>query len=295
VVEVVTDPNSNPTPAGLGFAKTARARAKIRQHLKTRAHAESEAMGIRMLTLALRAEGIQNLPGDDETSIAIWDKLLRFSGNRTRSDLLVDIGLGKRIASIVAKRVLQLSVEAGLRPDTMLISREHLAGEEASQEVEVTVDGSEGSSVQFGTCCRPVPGDAVIGYLGHGEGLTVHTSDCVTVRKLEKKHSERFIAVDWSDEPTRSFETGIVVTVNNGKGVLAKVAGVLASGEVDITHIDMPDVASKGPIDLSFLIEVRNRQHLDTVLKTLRHSPVVIKALRTKDANAPSYWKVEGN
>jgi guanosine-3',5'-bis(diphosphate) 3'-pyrophosphohydrolase len=295
VVEVFTDPKSKPKPAWLGFAKTARARSKIRQHLKTMAHAESEAMGIRMLTLALRAEGIQNLPGDDETSAAIWDKLLRFSGNRTRSDLLVDIGLGKRIASIVAKRVLQLSVEAGLRPDSMLISREHLAGEEESQEVEVTVDGSEGSSVQFGTCCRPVPGDTVIGYLGHGEGLTVHTTDCVTVRKLEKKHSERFIAVDWSDEPTRSFETGIVVTVNNGKGVLAKVAGVLASGEVDITHIDMPDVASKGPIDLSFLIEVRNLKHLDTVLKTLRHSPVVIKALRTKDANAPSYWKLEGS
>jgi guanosine-3',5'-bis(diphosphate) 3'-pyrophosphohydrolase len=79
-----------------------------------------------------------------------------------------------------------------------------------------------------------------------------------------------------------------VVTVNNGKGVLAKVAGVLSSGEVDITHIDVPDIASKGPIDLRFLIEVRNKKHLDTVLKTLRHSPVVLKALRRKDTNEPN-------
>ena len=91
--------------------------------------------------------------------------------------------------------------------------------------------------------------------------------------------------MEWSDEPARPFETGIVVTVNNGKGVLAKVAGVLASGEVDITHINMPDAASRGPIDLRFLIEVRGRRHLSTVLKTLRHNPVVLRAIRTKDAS----------
>lgn len=295
VIEVVTDAKSQPKSAWLGFAKTARARSKIRQHLKTMAHAESEAMGIRMLTLALRAEGIINLPGDDEASTTIWDKLLRFSGNRSRSELLVDIGLGKRMAGIVAKKIVQLLVETGMRPDTLLITRERFAGEESMRQVGVTVDGSEGSSVLFGSCCRPVPGDEIVGYLGHGEGLTVHTEDCATARKLAKKNSERFITVDWSDEPARPFETGIVVTVNNGKGVLAKVAGVLAAGEVDITHIDMPDVASRGPIDMRFLIEVRNRHHLDTVLKTLRHSPVVLKALRTKDASAPSYWKTSDN
>ena len=90
-------------------------------------------------------------------------------------------------------------------------------------------------------------------------------------------------------------ETGVVVTVNNGKGVLAKVAGVLASGEVDITHIDMPDVASRGPIDLRFLIEVRNRRHLSTVLKTLRHNPVVLRAVRTKDASRSSLAKTENS
>lgn len=289
VVEIVTDHQSKPKPAWLGFAKTARARSKIRQHLKTMAHAESEAMGIRMLTLALRADGIKNLPNDDEVGSAIWEKLLRFSGNRTRSELLTDIGLGKRIASIVAKRVAQLMVDSGTRPDALLITEESFSNNEPINQVGITVDGSEGSSVVFEDCCRPVPGDAILGYLGHGEGLKVHTSDCTVAKKLQRKSSERFIEVDWSSEPARAFEAAIVVTVNNGKGVLAKVAGVLASSEVDITHIDMPDIASRGPIDLRFLIEVRNRKHLDTLLKTLRHSPVVLKAVRRKAANKPSF------
>lgn len=289
VVEIVTDHKSKPKPAWLGFAKTARARSKIRQHLKTMAHAESEAMGIRMLTLALRADGIRNLPNDDEVGSAIWEKLLRFSGNRTRSELLTDIGLGKRIASIVAKRVAQLMVDSGTRPDALLITEESFSNNEPINQVGITVDGSEGSSVVFEDCCRPVPGDAILGYLGHGEGLKVHTSDCTVAKKLQRKSSERFIEVDWSSEPARAFEAAIVVTVNNGKGVLAKVAGVLASSEVDITHIDMPDIASRGPIDLRFLIEVRNRKHLDTLLKTLRHSPVVLKAVRRKAANKPSF------
>lgn len=295
VVEIVTDHKSKPKPAWLGFANTARARSKIRQHLKTMAQAESEAMGIRMLTLALRADGIKNLPNDDEVGTAIWEKLLRFSGNRTRSELLTDIGLGKRIASIVAKRVAQLMVESGTRPDALLITEESFSNSEPINQVGITVDGSEGSSVVFGDCCRPVPGDAILGYLGHGEGLKVHTSDCTVAKKLQRKSSERFIEVDWSSEPARAFEAAIVVTVNNGKGVLAKVAGVLASGEVDITHIDMPDIASRGPIDLRFLIEVRNRKHLDTLLKTLRHSPVVLKALRSKAANTPSFRQGAGS
>ncbi len=291
VVEISTDPKSHPKPAWLGFAKTARARSKIRQHLKTLAHSESQAMGIRMLTTALRAEGIRNLPGDDQASSQVWDKLLQFTGNRDRGELLVDIGLGKRMAGIVAKRLVQLMAESGVRPDAILLSQARFGEEEPVGPSTIFVDGSEGSSVQFGECCRPVPEDTIVGYLGHGEGLTIHTADCAVAKKLQRRSQERFIGVGWSEEPARTFEPGIVVTVNNGKGVLAKVAGVLASGEVDITHINMPDIASRGPIDLRFLIEVRHRRHLSTVLKTLRHNPVVLRAVRSKDASRPGAAK----
>ncbi|MEY4099505.1 MAG: hypothetical protein RL300_676, partial [Pseudomonadota bacterium] len=108
VIEVVTDKSSFPNPAWLGFVRTARARSKIRQHLRTLAQGDSQNLGEKMLAQALRAEGIEHLPDEQGPMAEVWDRLLRFSGNRTRSDLLVEIGLGRRIASIVAKRLAKL-------------------------------------------------------------------------------------------------------------------------------------------------------------------------------------------
>src|SRR5690349_3776853 len=108
VVEVVTAPVSTPNPAWLGFVRTGRARSKIRHHLKTLAHAESQQLGEKLLAQALRAEGMEKLPPDDEQYHALWDKLLRFTGNRSRAELLTDLGLGRRIAGIVAKRLMVL-------------------------------------------------------------------------------------------------------------------------------------------------------------------------------------------
>jgi len=126
-----------------------------------------------------------------------------------------------------------------------------------------------------------------VGYLGRGEGLTIHASDCQVAKKLQYKDSERFIAVEWSDEPVRTFETGIVVTVNNAKGVLAKVAGALASAEADITQVDMTD-STHGVMDLRFVISVHDLSQLEAVFKNLRRSPAVLKVQRSKDMSNSS-------
>ncbi len=284
VVEVVTAPVSTPNPAWLSFVRTGRARSKIRHHLKTMAHAESEALGEKLLLQALRAEGIDKFPADDDAAIrsGLWDKLLRFTGNRSRAELLTDIGLGKRIANIVAKRLATLLVESGEKPDALTLTRGRLMARESAAQGVVTIDGSENSSVQFAPCCRPVPGDSIVGYLGRGEGLVVHTDDCAVARKLLNKDSERFIGVDWSDEPVRAFETGLVVTVTNGQGVLARVASALAVSEADIIHIDMGQEAAQETTDLRFVISVRDRTHLEAALRNLRRTPSVLRAERSK-------------
>ena len=129
-------------------------------------------------------------------------------------------------------------------------------------------------------CCRPVPGEAIVGYLGRGEGLIVHTDECVVAKKLQHKDSERFIGVEWSDEPVRTFETEIQVTVVNGKGVLARVAAALAAAEADITHIDMDDEGGRDATVLGFLIAVRDHKQLDAALLNLRKTASVLKAQR---------------
>lgn len=282
VVEIDTAPLSTPNPAWLSFVRTARARSKIRHYLKTMAQVDSEALGEKMLAQALRAEGIDKLPAESPENHLIWDKLLRFSGNKNRSELLMDIGLGKRIASIVAKRLLNLLTDNGEKPNAVLLTRERYAVNDTVSQGSVVLDGSENTSVRFAHCCRPVPGDNIVGYLGRGEGLMVHAQDCAVAQKLIHKDSERFIGVEWSDEPVRTFETGVLVTVANGKGVLARVASALAAAEADITHIDMDEESAQNATDLRFVISVRNLAQLDVALRNLRRTPSVLKAQRAK-------------
>lgn len=284
VVEVVTAPVSTPNPAWLGFVRTGRARSKIRHHLKTMAQTESEGLGSKLLAQALRAEGIESFPEDNPAYAPLWDKLLRFTGNKTKHELLTDIGLGKRIANIVAKRMVNLLSEAGERPDALLLTRERFTAHETNTLSSITLDGSENASVQFAQCCRPIPGDAIVGYLGRGEGLVVHMAECGVAKKLQHKDSERFIGVEWSDEPVRAFETGIVVTVTNGKGVLAKVAAALASAEADIIHIDMGQDGVRDASDMRLIVGVRDKAHMEIALRNLHRTPSVLRAQRTSNS-----------
>ena len=284
VVEVVTADHAKPNPTWLAFVRTARARSKIRQYLRTLAQADSAALGEKMLLLALRAEGIEALPAADAKHRALWDKLLRFSGNKSRDELYTDIGLGKRVASIVAKRLRTLLADTGQQPDALLITQARFAVSEAPVQGAVVLDGSESASLRYAPCCRPVPGDAVVGYLGRGEGLNVHVENCPVAARLRHKDAERFIRVEWSDELVRSFETAIVVVVNSGKGVLARVATALARAEVDITHITMQDEVAQGATELRFLVAVRDSQQLETALRNLRRTPSVLSAERSRAA-----------
>jgi GTP diphosphokinase / guanosine-3',5'-bis(diphosphate) 3'-diphosphatase len=275
-VEVITLPTANPTPAWLSFVRTARARSKIRSHLKQMATSEAASMGERMLTQSLRAEGFAQLPDTDAGAHLIWDKLLRFTGNRTREELMSDIGLGKRIANIVAKRLVNLLQERGDKSDALLITHERFNSDDKLIQGAIVLDGSESASVQFASCCRPLPGDIIVGYLGRGEGLMVHRNNCTTAEKLYQKDRERFVEVDWADEPVRLFETALTVTVKNDKGVLAKVAAALASAEVDISHIDMGSELAQDTTDLKFIVAVRDRAHLEQAIQKLRRTANVV-------------------
>jgi GTP pyrophosphokinase/guanosine-3',5'-bis(diphosphate) 3'-pyrophosphohydrolase len=267
------------------MVRTGRARSKIRHYLKNMEQEESRAMGEKMLAQALRAEGLK-LPASDPAdaeAVALWQQLTRWSGNRHRGDLLIDIGLGRKVAVIVAKRLTQLMHERGARPDAVTLTLGRYATDDAMPAQGVVfVDGSEGASVQLAPCCRPIPGDAIVGYLGRGEGLVVHTAECHTGKRLYERDSERWIHVEWSDELTRSFETGVMLLVSNGKGVLAQVASAIAAAEADIRHLDMGPETAAETAELRLLLSVRDRVHLADVLRTLRRNPVVLRVWRVK-------------
>jgi GTP diphosphokinase / guanosine-3',5'-bis(diphosphate) 3'-diphosphatase len=282
VIEVVTAPVSSPNPAWLGFVRTARARSKIRHYLKTIAADQSQDLGTKLLAQALRVEGIEHLPEDDAQYHGLWDKLLRFSGNKTRAELLMDIGLGKRIASILAKRLVSLLADQGVRPNALLMSTERFTAHESLSQGAIVLDGSESATVQYAPCCHPLPGDPILGYLGRGEGLIVHTSACAVAQKYLQKDRERFITVEWAEDLERPFGAAVTVTVQSGKGVLAKVASAMAAAEADIIQVDLGRDSEVGAptADLRFVIAVRDTSHLDTVLRALARTPTVLRARR---------------
>jgi len=287
VVEVVTAPGARPNPGWLNFVRTGRARSKIRHFLKTMEQEESRSLGEKLLAQALRAEGLLLPSGELEDTDAqvLWQQLTRWAGSRTRGDLLVDIGLGRKIATIVAKRLAQLMAERGGRPDavTLTLNRYGQGVEEQAQALHgVVIDGSEGASVRLASCCRPIPGDEVRGYLGRGEGLMVHTLECSAGKRLAERDPERWMAVEWAEQPERSFETAVKLLVKNGKGVLAQIASAVSASEADISHIEMDNDQQADATELRLLLAVRDRQHLADVLRALKRSPPVLRAARVK-------------
>jgi GTP diphosphokinase / guanosine-3',5'-bis(diphosphate) 3'-diphosphatase len=282
VVEVVSAPGARPNPAWLNFVRTGRARSKIRQYLKTMEQAESQDLGEKMLAQAVRAEGLQ-LPGSEADDAPLWQSLTRWSGNRSRAELLTDIGVGRKIATIVAKRLARLMTDRGSKPDALTLTMGRYGVDDNSHaQGLVLIDGGEGASVQLAPCCRPIPGDAIVGYLGRGEGLVVHTGECSVGKRLFERDSERWMAVDWSEQPLRAFETSVTLLVHNGKGVLAQVAQAVSEAEADITHIDMGEAPAQESTELRLLLSVRDRLHLAEVIRMLRRSPAVQRAARVK-------------
>jgi len=281
VVEVSGAPGARPNPAWLNFVRTGRARSKIRHYLKNMEQEESQDLGEKMLAQALRAEGLQ-LP-DEESGAALWQQLTKWSGSKTRTDLFTDIGQGRKIATIVAKRLARLMAEHGAKPDALTLTMgRYAADDSAPSQGVVLIDGSEGASVQLATCCRPIPGDAIVGYLGRGEGLMVHTSECSVGKRLFERDSEHWMGVDWAEQPAHAFEASVSLLVTNGKGVLAQVAQAVSEAEADITHIDMGDEPAAETAELQLLVSVRDRLHLADVMRTLKRAPAVLRVSRIK-------------
>jgi GTP diphosphokinase / guanosine-3',5'-bis(diphosphate) 3'-diphosphatase len=290
VVEVIGAPNARPNPAWLNFVRTGRARSKIRHFLKTLEAEESEDLGAKLLSQALRAEGLKlprwDLPADNEEAAAnqqLWQQLVRWSGNRQLPELLIDLGHGRKNATIVAKQLARLLAERGARPDAVTLSMGRFNSDDAGHgHGLVVIDGSEGTSIRMAPCCRPVPGDEILGYLGRGEGLLVHMADCGIARRLKERDAESWIPVAWSDEPARSFDAGLNVLVRDGKGVLAQVASAVSGAEADITHIDMGDDRAAEATELQLVVQVRDQTHLSEVQRALRRSSAVQRVERVR-------------
>jgi GTP pyrophosphokinase len=256
-VEILTSESARPNPAWTHFAHTGKARAHIRSALKNTHRHESEQLGEQLLKQAIYALG------NDSASDSQWERYQK-EGGRSRSDTLADIGLGKKLAFVVARQL--------LTKDNDTVAR--------NQTGPMLIHGAEGIAVRLGKCCRPIPGDPIIGQIKKDQGLVIHTHDCSQVRHY-RDDPEKWVDVAWSAELDKLFDVGIRIIVANQRGVLAKVAAAIADEGSDIDNVHMAEEA--GPYSsLYFTVSVQNRLHLARLMRVLRGLPEVIRLQRLK-------------
>ncbi|ATE61793.1 RelA/SpoT family protein [Thauera sinica] len=265
-VEIITAAHANPNPAWLSYVRTGKARAQIRHFMKSAQQDESVALGERLLNQALRPHGLTL----GQISTFAWDRFLRDRGVRHKKDVFADIGLGKRLPAIIARRLSQAQDMESGRPDVV---KPKPAG-------AITIRGSEGIAVQLARCCSPIPGDPIIGTIRKGQGLEVHLHDCPTVAKLRGDRG-RWVDVEWETGSDRLFDVRIRVLTQNQRGVLAKVASSISEEDCNIQTVNM-DNEQGDYTALNLTLQVRDRPHLARVVRAVRRIPEVVRIGRVR-------------
>jgi len=259
-VEVITSDNSWPTTTWLNYTVTAKARTQIRNYLKQQTKEDALKLGKRLLAGATK----QRLFGRRKIPAKVQSQLLKELGLNNWSELLVDIGLGKRLPDMVARQV-------------AILREGEVSGETVSQE-PLVIRGSEGLLVTYSKCCCPIPGDSIVGNFSAGHGLAIHTSDCPNFIELSK-HPENCLLVDWDDELGKSFHVKIGVRLKNLTGAFAQVAVVIAENGSNLNHVDVRE-GSDTTKQIDFLIDVSDRVHLARIIKAIYRLPEVERVQR---------------
>jgi guanosine-3',5'-bis(diphosphate) 3'-pyrophosphohydrolase len=253
--------------------RTGKARSAIRHYLKTMRLNESVQLGERLVEQALKAYGLSL--GD--VTPELWDRLAQWTGNKNRQEIFTDIGLGRRVAAVMAKRIEVLT--SGADTDEARVAGD---GGALPPSAPVVITGTEGMSVQLSACCRPIPGDDIMGYIGIGLGMAIHTTDCRVAKRIHRRDPGRWIDVAWAPQPGRLFDVAIKILVRTTRGVFARVAADITSGDANIVHVAMDENLQHESSILRFLIQVRDRLHLANVMRRVRTNPDVMRIAREK-------------
>ena len=257
-IEIISSESSRPHPSWLDFVITAKARTNIRHFLKSLQKTEAISLGQRLLQ-----QSVSQLKGRD-TAIpkARFKKVLDQYHMAEQQDLLAEIGLGNRNPSLVAKAMYDIEGDSTEFDD----SGNPLA-----------IKGTEGMVVSFAKCCRPVPGDAIAGFISSGKGIVIHQRGCPNI--TERSKVDRQLSVQWSEHVEGEYLAYMRVQVANQRGVLANLATTIANTSSNIEHVNVTE--KDGRIStIEFVVTVKDRIHLARIMKRLRRLPVVNRIWR---------------
>ncbi len=265
-VEIITSPGAQPNPAWLSFVVSGKARSNIRHYLKNQRQSESIALGRRLLNKILAGFGTQvEKLSPDEIKSAL-EQL-----NVTELDtLLSDIGLGNRMAHMVAQKMMP----ATNAPDSAK------SGSRANKQTSLTIRGSEGMVMSYAKCCYPIPGDPIVAHISSGRGMVIHTETCNNIGEF-RNSPEKIVPVRWDPDVDGEFAVELRVEIENERGIIAKLATAITSKEANIERISTVERDARFSI-VNLLLNVRNRIHLARVMKHIRLIKPVSRVARVK-------------
>lgn len=267
MVEILTADKAQPDPNWLNYVRSGRARAEIRQYLRTRDFKDSVALGETFLRKAAAEAGINFEMIPEEA----WKTVVTENETKNRTALFANVGQGKLFAAAVVTRLVNF-----------MRAREKTAQSTAA----VSIRGTEGMAVQLATCCHPIPGDTIWGFMRKGHGLSVHRADCEHTVRGRKVDSERWMAADWKEDIASDarFPVPVELEVTDERAALAGVAAELAKAGSAIVGVNMND-NGKTDNKLRLMIQVKDRVHLLHVLRMVRQLPTVTSAARRLDGD----------
>lgn len=260
-VEVITSTQTKPNPSWLTFVASGRARSCIRNYLKGLQRADAAVLGEKLLKQAVGALAARPLQVD----VALEEAYLADFGDKlaTFRDVLAEIGVGKLLPVVVARRLIEL------------------AGERLGEELRVgpvTIRGTEGGAVQLSSCCNPIPGDAIIGVIIKGQGLVIHRAECPNAKRVDH---DKLLTVSWEAQKDRMFGVNVSVLAHHERGALADIATVISHASANIEKVDTKDThVGDGYIHIDFRLQVDNLAHLERVIADIEQLDVVQRTER---------------
>lgn len=264
-LEVITSPGARPNPAWLNFVHTAKARTNIRHYLKNLQRDEALNLGRRLLNKALEEYGtsLESLPVKQVKQVLLDYQLEHIE------DVLIDIGFGNRLPILVARAFV---------PDPKKKSFLPIRRPKRKDATPLSIKGTEGTVVTYAKCCRPIPGDEILGFVTTGRGIVIHTESCKNVAEYKNK-PEKWIDVQWEDDIESEFPVEMRVLVINKRGALAKMAAEISDLEANIENVTMEERDGQHST-VTFTVSVKGREHLARIMRRLRNLDIVVRIQR---------------
>lgn len=264
-IEVMTAPLAKPNPAWLNFVITGKARSQIRGYLRNAESNDLIILGYSMLNNALKAFRID----PDSIKKKHWDKLILDYHLKSKDDVLVDIALGKKVNVMVAHQL------------TNIMDGVKKAKSQSKFLDVITIKGSDDMAIELASCCHPIPGDPILGYINKDRGLIIHTHDCSTIKKYNLD-PERWVDVEWEPNSDILYKVSLSVLVANETGMLAKMASAIAVASSNIENVSVEESDGSNFVNINFVVQVKNRLHLAEVIRSLRKITKVSRISRLK-------------